>query len=62
MKVYRYKRGTTFSCLVNVTNNDTFSFSNIQYPEDATSEVIELFLNEAETAVIKAICEIEEAV
>lgn len=51
--IYKFQRGEEFIVYVQVTNNETLTYCNIQYPENTTTDVVEQFLLDAETAVLK---------
>lgn len=53
MKKYKYSRGDKFSCTVAIDESGRLMFHNVSYPPDATSEVMDLFFDEAEQAAMK---------
>jgi len=51
MTVFKFERGP-YSCFVTTSKDGAFTFHNIRYPPEATDEVKDQFLEDAENAVL----------
>lgn len=53
IKIYRYMRGDTYSCLVTLINKEHVIHSEIKYPATASTKVIDKLMDDAERAALK---------
>lgn len=50
---YRFSRGSKYSVIVTIIQGDHCIFSDMKYPPDTPSEIVERLLDDAERAAFK---------